>query len=109
MFDWFSRDLFQHGLGCSNLLMEPLATQVGQVGMGHGMAANLKSQIAELSQLQRRQVAAFSKKSDRDVEGRSEIAFPEYGRCGNQVCLAAVIEGYRDSRIGRECERLAHA
>src|SRR5208282_5134146 len=75
--------------------------------MGHRMAADFKSLAVEITKLFWRQIARRSQKSGRYIKGSVKAEFAKHWNGGDQVGLAAVVEGHADARFGGVMNRLA--
>src|ERR1039458_4591728 len=83
--------------------------KIGEIGMRHRMAADLKALRAELARLFGIEVAGHSQKSSRQIESCVEAKFTKDGSGRDQVRLAAIVEGDADARLRWVTKRFADA
>src|SRR5919201_5143312 len=77
--------------------------------MSHGMAADFKPQLIQLTQLRQRQAPAESNRSDHDVKCCIAVCLSEQGRGDCKVSFAPISEGYGNSSSVRSTERFCNA
>src|SRR5208337_1027255 len=109
VFDGMSDDFFDVELGIHNFAFQFWFRKIGEVRVGHRMAADLETLRVQIAHLTGIEVTGRAQESSREVEGGVEAELAEHGRGGDQVGLATIVKGKAHARFSRIEKRLADA
>src|SRR5271168_3935000 len=90
--DGTANHLFQLILGVSNFTIEVRIGEIAEVGMGHGVTADVEASITELAHLAGDQITGAPQKAEGDVKSGSEIHLAQNRRGYGQVGFAPVVK-----------------
>src|SRR5690348_3934681 len=93
VYDGFSYDLFQFQLRLSHFAAQIVLSQVGEIRVGSGVAADLKTRIREFSKLRLGKKSFPAEKAAGDVKSRAEGVALQHLCRHQKVGFATVIEG----------------
>src|SRR6202163_2135700 len=72
---------------------------IGEIGMRHRMAADLKSLRVEIARLDGTEVTGSAHESSGEVKGCVEAELAEHWRGGDKISFAAIVEGDTNARF----------
>src|SRR6202166_3364828 len=107
MIDGVTDDIFGLKFCIDNFALQFGIRQIVEIGMGHGVAADLESLRIQFAHLMSVEVAGSSKESCGEIKGSIEAELAEHGGGSDEIGLAAIVKRNAHVAAGRIAKRLS--